>query len=231
MRPWTIRLALETSYVPNIDDTTATPTVCRPGKGPENVNLISILPRPRVAIGLPAGLTFEASWIPPIKVNGAEPNIFGAALGKTMDLGKRGMVLGLRLHATTGVIHAPITCDEEALQETLSECFNGTISDDEYHPNTFGADASIGWSLGGGSFQPFLGGGYNLLHPRFRVNFTNQFGETDRRRVEVDLNRAVLFAGATWFPAPRLGISGQVYSAPSDAVTGRITLSYGFGGR
>jgi hypothetical protein len=231
MRPWSLRVALETSYVPNIDDSTATPTVCRPGKGPENVNIISLLPRPRLALGLPAGLILEASWIPPVTVNGAEPNLFSASLGTTLALGQRGMLLGLRMHATAGVIHAPITCDKDALRDALSECFNGTLSNDEYHPNTFGADASVGWSVGGGRFQPFLGGGYNLLHPRFRVNFTNQFGETDRRRVEVDLNRAVLFAGATWFPASRLGISGQVYSAPSDAVTGRITVSYGLGSR
>ncbi|MEO8294258.1 MAG: hypothetical protein ABI613_02005 [Gemmatimonadota bacterium] len=228
--PWSVQLAIETSYLPNIDDSTATPTICRAGKGPENTDFATLLPRPRLLLGLPGGLSLEASWIPPITVNGAEPNVFGASLGRSFMLGTSGMLLGLRLHATTGVIHAPITCDEEALMDTVSECFNGMLSNDEYHPNSFGADASVGWSLGGGSLQPFLGGGYNVLHPRFRVNFTNQFGQTDRRRVAVDLNRAVLFAGVTWFPVSRFGVSGQIYSAPSDAVTGRITLSYGLGG-
>ncbi|MEO8199554.1 MAG: hypothetical protein ABI679_03435 [Gemmatimonadota bacterium] len=228
--PGTLRIGFDVSYMPNIDDSTATPTVCRPGKGPENVNILSILPRPRASIGLPGGFVLEASWIPPVKVHGAKPNVWGFALGKAFELGNRGMVLGLRLHATTGVVHAPIVCNDDALQDPTSECFGGTRSNDEYHPNTFGADASIGWSLGGGRFQPFLGAGYNLLHPRFRVNFTNQFDQTDRRRVEVDLNRAVLFAGATWFPVARLGLTGQIYSAPTDAVTGRISLSYLIGG-
>ena len=34
LRQWSFRVAVETSYIPNIDDETATPTVCRPGKGP-----------------------------------------------------------------------------------------------------------------------------------------------------------------------------------------------------
>ena len=223
--PWHVRLSVETSYLPNIDDSTATPTVCRPGKGPENVDFGALLPRPRVALGLPSGFTLEASFIPPIKVNEAEPKILGVALGKQFAL--RGMTVGIRAHVTTGVIHAPVTCDEEAVRDPLSECFNGPESNDEFHPNIFGGDASLGWSLGGGRFQPYLGAGFNVLHPRFRVNHTDQFGQVDRRRVEVDLNRAVLFAGASWYPKPRLGVSGQIYSAPADAVTGRVSVSIG----
>ena len=127
--------------------------------------------------------------------------------------------------------NVPIVCNEEALQDPTSECFNGELSNDTFHPNVFGGEATVGWSLGGGRVQPFLGGGMNFLRPRFRVNFTNAVGSTDRRRVEVDLTRAILFGGATWFPLPRLGITGQIYSAPSDAVTGRLTVSYGAGGR
>lgn len=231
MAPWALRFAVETSYVPNIDDSTRTPTICRPGKGPENTNIVDLLPRPRIAMGLPAGLVLEASWIPPVEVNGAKPNLFGFALGRDFGLGKHAMMLALRLHATVGKIDAPIVCNEEALQDPTSECFNGELSNDTFHPNVFGGEATVGWSLGGGRVQPFLGGGMNFLRPRFRVNFTNAVGSTDRRRVEVDLTRAILFGGATWFPLPRLGITGQIYSAPSDAVTGRLTVSYGAGGR
>ena len=229
MSPWSARFSLEVSTVPNIDDETATPTVCRPGKGPENTDFASVLPRPRVHVGLPAALVIEASWVPPIEVNGATPNLLGFALGRSFRLGARGMALGVRLHATAGHIRAPITCDEEALQDPVSECFNGTLSDDKYRPNAFGVEASVGWAMGEGRIQPYVGGGLNLLRPRFRVNFTNQFGQVDNRRVEVDLQRVVVFAGATWFPVPRFGVSGQIYAAPSDAVIGRLALSYGGG--
>lgn len=224
--PWHFRFALETSLLPNVDDETATPTICRPGKGPENTDFATLLPRPRMTVGMPAGFAFELSWVPPISVKGATPNLLGFALGRTFHLGQA-MQLGIRLHATTGQIEAPITCDEEALEDPVSECFNGTLSEDEFQPNAFGADVTGGWSLGGGRFRPFLGAGVNLLRPRFQVHFVNQFGQRDNRKVEVDLERLVVFAGATWFPSGRLGFSGQVYSAPADAVTARLTLSYG----
>ena len=226
IRRWSIRFALETSYVPNIDDETATPTVCRPGKGPENTDFASVLPRPRVSLGLPAGLAMELSWVPPVTINGATPNLLGFSLGRTFALGES-MRLGVRLHATTGKIEAPITCNEEALEDPISECFDGTLSDDRYKPNALGADLTAGWSLGGGRVRPFVGTGINLLRPRFQVHFINQFGQLDDRKVEVDLERVVMFGGMTWFPTVRLGLTGQIYSAPTDAVTGRLTISYG----
>ena len=226
MRPWSFRFALETSYIPNIDDETATPTVCRPGKGPENTDFATVLPRPRAMVGLPAGLAFEFSWVPPIEMNGATPNLFGISLGRTFAMGQT-MLLGVRLHATAGKIEAPVTCDDNALKDPISECFNGTRSEDQLKPNAFGADVTGGWSLGGGRFRPFMGAGINLLRPRFQVHFVNQFGQLDDRKVEVDLQRVALFAGASWFPTARLGLTGQVYSAPADAVTGRVTVSYG----
>jgi len=77
-----------------------------------------------------------------------------------------------------------------------------------------------------GRVRPFLGGGVNLLHPRFQVHFTNQFGSTDTRKVEVDLARGALFGGASWRPASGVTLSGEVYGAPGDAVTGRVLLNY-----
>ncbi|HEX7918487.1 MAG TPA: hypothetical protein VF454_03740, partial [Gemmatimonadales bacterium] len=70
---------LEVSTLAHIDKTTATPTYCRPGKPSENVNLMSVLPRPRVIFGLSDGFTFEASWIPPITVNDVKANVVSVA--------------------------------------------------------------------------------------------------------------------------------------------------------
>jgi hypothetical protein len=224
---WSIRLALETSYIPNIDEETARPSVCRPGKGPENTDFASALPRPRLTVGLPAGIAVEVSWVPPISFNDATANLFGFSLGRAFALGES-IQLGVRVHATTGRIEAPITCDDEALEDPISECFNGTRSEDRYQPRALGADLTAGWSLGGGRVRPFVGTGINLLRPRFQVHFVNQFGQLDNRKVEVDLERLAMFAGMSWFPAARVGVTGQIYSAPADAVTGRFTVSYGF---
>ncbi|MGE0552037.1 MAG: hypothetical protein AB7R55_01280 [Gemmatimonadales bacterium] len=224
-----ISVGIEAVYLPNVDPATATPTVCRPGKGPENTDLLFAAPRPRVSVALGGGLTLEGSWIPPIRLNQVSANLFGIALGWTTALGGTHR-LTLRGHGTFGRVRAPITCDDAALADPLSECYQGTRSDDRYRPNIVGADATVSWSLGGGRVQPYLGAGYNRLMPRFQVDFTNVAGQRDERRVEVDLDRAVLFGGATWWPAGgRLGLSGELYAAPSDAITGRVAVRLAVG--
>jgi hypothetical protein len=218
-----IRAGVVVSTLPNIDPRTRTPTVCRPGKGPENTDLLFAVPQPRLSIGLPGRFLVEASWIPPVRFAGVKANLVALALSRTTTVGG-GLALRTRVHATVGVINAPITCDDAALQDPASECFGGTRSDDAFHPNIFGADLTVGRATEHGRLLPYAGLGYNRLQPRFQVNFTNQQGDTDRRRVEVDLNRLVAFGGATWSLSPRFDLSGELYAAPGDALTVRVAL-------
>jgi hypothetical protein len=223
-----LSVGLEGVYLPNVDPATATPTICRPGQGPLNTDLLFGLLRPRIGLPLPFGLALQASWIPPVRINGVKANLFGLSVGKSF--GKLdGLVAAIRAHGTFGSIYGPITCDDAALSDPVSECFQGTRSDDKYSPNIFGADVSLGWTMAGGKLRPYVGGGYNRLEPRFQVNFTNQFGELDSTRIEVNLNRGVVFGGATWQLADRLGIAGEVYAAPADAVTARLVVRTAIG--
>jgi hypothetical protein len=215
------RAGIELSLVPTVDRETTTPTVCRPGKGPENTELLSLVPRPRLSVSLPAGFALEASWIPPVRIAEVKANLVGVALSHTASLRARGAALTVRVHGTFGVIKAPVTCDDAALADPASECYQGTRSDDAFHPNVFGIDVAVGWSLGR-SLRPYMGAGFSRLHPRFQVDFTNQFDQVDRRKVSVDLNRGVLFAGATWQARRAFEVSGEIYSAPADAITARV---------
>jgi hypothetical protein len=226
MAPGSVRVALEGTYLPNIDETTRTPTQCRPGKGPEHTDFLFAFPRPRITVGLPAGLVAEASWIPPIRLNGVQSNLVGLSLARGVPIGTGGTALTLRAHGTFGRIRAAITCPEEELQNPISECFQGTLSDDHYHPNTFGLEGVLGWSLGQGRVRPFVGAGLNLLRPRFQVNFTNRLGELDDTKVRINLTRGALLGGATWAAGRALALSGEIYGAPGDAVTGRLMASY-----
>jgi hypothetical protein len=221
-------VGLEGASLPNVDPAKATPTICRPGQGPLNTDLLFALPRPRIGLPLPFGLALQASWIPPVPINGVKANLFGLSVGKSF--GKLdGLVAAIRAHGTFGSIQGPITCDDAALADPVSECFQGTRSDDKYSPNIFGADVSLGWTMAGGKLRPYVGGGYNRLEPRFQVNFTNQFGMVDSTRIEVNLNRGVVFGGATWQLADRLGVAAEVYAAPADAVTARLVVRTAIG--
>jgi hypothetical protein len=223
-----VTLGFEAARVPSINAATATPTICRPGKGPENTDLLPALARPRIGLPLPLGLAMEASWIPPFRVNGVKANLFGLALAKSVGH-RDGLAAAVRAHATFGSIHAPVTCDGNALADPTSECFNGTLSDDRYSPNIMGVELSVSWSMARGRLHPYLGSGYNRLQPRFQVNFTNQFGGVDTTQVEVNLDRAVLFGGAAWQLTEHLAITGEIYAASADAATGRLVIRHTFG--
>jgi hypothetical protein len=218
-----VHAGLELVYLPNVDPAIAVPTICRPDKqAPENTDLLFAAPRPRMELGLPAGFALEASWTPPIRMNDVKANLFGVALSRTQALGPRGMLLELRAHGSFGVVRAPIVCDDPALEDPANPCYQGTRSNDAFRPNVFGLAATAGWTLGGGVVRPYLGAGFNRLMPRFQVHRTNRFDVEDRRKVIVNLNRVALFAGATWQALDRVDLSGEIYSAPSDAVTGRL---------
>lgn len=217
------KVGVEVATIPNVDEETRTPTICRPGKGPENTDLLPALFRPRVALRIGPSLQVDASWIPPVRVNGVKSNLFGFALAWNSEVGSK-LTLGARAHTTLGEVNAPITCPEEALDDPSSECFEGTESDDSYKPNIFGADVRLGLGTVESKVRPYAGLGYNRLQPRFQVNFTNSAGEIDNRKVEVDLNRLAVFGGLTWQVGKALGLAGEIYSTPADAVTLRLAF-------
>lgn len=216
-------IAVEASSVPGVDRVTATPTTCRPGKGPEHTDLTPLYPRPRLLLPIPGGLGLELSWIPPLRVNGVRANLFGLSLEKSFGR-PDGVLFALRGHTTFGSLHAPVTCDNEALADPSSECFGGERSDDRFSPNILGVDLRLGGPLARGRLRPYAGVGYSRLRPRFQVHFVNRFGELDQRRVEVDLQRVTVFGGATWALGPRLGLTGELYAAPVDGMSGRVVV-------
>ena len=120
-RPGTVTISLEGTYLPDVSDETATPTTCRPGKGPENVNLVPGFVRPRLAFALANGTYLEISWVPPITINDVKPNLWGFALGRTVPIGKS--TLPADSHATIGSIYAPFVCSSLTWTTPPTDCF------------------------------------------------------------------------------------------------------------
>lgn len=216
-----VQLGLEAATIPNVPDDIATPTICRPGKGPENTDQLPGFVRPRAAVHIGPNLMLEASWLPPVRVSGVRAHLFSVGAGWVAPLSPA-LTVGLRGFATLGEVRAPITCDDQALQDPTSECFNGQESDDQFRPRLFGADVSLAAALAGGRLRPYGGMGYTHLRPRFRVNFTNAVGDTDTTLVRVALDRLAVFGGVSWVPSSRWDVSGEIYSTPADALTVRL---------
>lgn len=214
---------IEVASLPDVPADLATPTTCRPGKGPENTNPIAGMARLRLGLTA-AGWHLSIGWIPPVSLQHVRANLVAFGVARTFDVGG-GWRLAPRLHALVGALHAPVTCSDEAIADPTSECFGGTRSDDRWRPGIAGAELVA--SRPRGRVVPYAGVGYSLLRPRFRVSFTNALGETDRRRVTVDLERVALFAGLSYRAGPWL-VTTEGYGTLSDRLAGRLVVRHGW---
>ena len=114
----------------------------------ENTKLTPAFGRPRITLGLPAGFALEASYLPPVTVGGATPNLASVAVARPMDfiVGRNDVTLALRAHGTFGRVRGAITCPRSALQTTdpVAACYGTQPSRDNFYPGMFGSEGALG---------------------------------------------------------------------------------------
>jgi hypothetical protein len=227
-----IRLGFEMTYVPSPSERIQTPEACHNEKKTENTELSPVFPRPRLTIGLPGGFAVEASYLPPITVADATPNLASAALSYMRPLRRGGagasLDLLLRGHATFGHVRGPITCPAESLQQAdfAKPCYGDAASDDTFKPNMVGGEAALAFTRSDGRLSGYAGGGVTRNQPRVKVHFDYFDGSLDRRPIIVNLTRAAAFAGARYRFGTRIDIATEVYSVPADVTTIRLAAGY-----
>jgi len=231
---WNVRVSFEASYVPSPSRAMQQPEACYGIKKTENTNLSPVFPRPRVALGLPGRLVLEGSYLPPVTVADAEPNLGSVALYRPWRL--RGdddggsLSVLLRGHATFGRVRGSITCPAKSLQQQdpNAACFGTRASSDTYKPNMFGAEAALVKQGAGERWGTYGLVGATALRPRFQVGFQYQGGAFDDTKISVDMNRLAVGAGG-WYRVGRgTAVTGELYSVPADATTIRLGGAYTF---
>jgi hypothetical protein len=234
LSPWRFRVAFEATYVPSPGREMQQPEACYGVRKTENTDLSPVFPRPRVAVGLPGGLVLEASYLPPIEVADAEPNLGSVALSRpfTVRSSEDGSNLSLiiRAHGTLGRVRGSITCPEENIQQSNpgGACYGEEASEDTYEPNMFGGELALAREGAGERWGAYATGGVTLLRPRFQVGFQYLGGTFDDTKIEVDMTRLAVGAGAWYRVANAAAITGELYSVPTDATTFRIGGAYMF---
>jgi hypothetical protein len=234
LRPWQIRVSVEASYVPSPSKEMQQPDECYGIKKTENTNLSPVFPRPRVSLGLPGGLLFEGSYLPPVTVADAEPNLGSVALSRPVRL--RGsetegsLSLLLRGHATFGRVRGSITCPEKNLQQTnpIAACYGNDASSDTYKPNMFGAETGLAKESAGGRWGAYATTGVTWLRPRFQVGFQYIDAAFDDTKISVDMTRFAVGAGSWYRVSTSAAVTAELYSVPSDATTVRLGGAYTF---
>jgi len=229
--PWTIRIGGEGGPIPDPDPAIQVSSVCHTRKS-ENTGLAPFFGRPRLTLTLPKGFAVEASYLPPIEIDEAEPNLGSAAISwmrriRMAPTGNATAVM-LRLHGTVGHVRGPITCPRESLQQTdpLGSCFGTQQSADTFKPTMSGIEGILSTAAWDGRLAFYIGGGENFLRPRFQVGFVDSFGNADSTLIVVNLNRMTMFAGVTAEISSAIDLSAQAYGVREDGVTFRFGGGY-----
>ncbi|HVT38322.1 MAG TPA: hypothetical protein VHE78_04735 [Gemmatimonadaceae bacterium] len=218
-----VKIGGDLTYVPAPAAAITRTDFCYRAKS-EHTGLSPVFPRPRLVLGLGAGFSAEAMYLPPVTVAEATPNMGSVALAWASPAieSMNGIQFTARAHATFGHVKGPITCPRGEIQQTdpLGSCWARKPSEDSYSPNVRGAEASAGSSRG--RVRWYGGAGYSSLMPRFQVGYRAYNGTLDSTRVRVDLTRVTAFAGLAYAATRTLQLSAQLYSVPEDATTGRV---------
>jgi hypothetical protein len=239
--PGALSVAFEVAPVPVPPSGLEQTSYCYAG-AVQRSRLAPALPRPRVTVALPAGLALEGSYLPPVTVADATPNLASLALSATRVVrggaadsaaagSRRGAAVVtamLRAQGTFGSVKGPITCPRSGLQRTdpVGRCYGTEPSHDTFHPDMAGLEGALAAHRGGGRLGVYAGGGVTWLEPRFQVGFRDGNGALDQTRIRVSLTRATVFGGATYRLGRAVDLSAQVYSVPVDATTFRFAAAY-----
>jgi hypothetical protein len=234
LRTGQVRVSFEAAYVPSPSRKIQQPEACYGIKKTENTNLSPVFPRPRVAIGLPGRVVLEGSYLPPVTVADAEPNLGSVALARPWRVSgsdEQGhMDFLLRAHATFGRVRGSITCPKKNLQQQNSgaACYGDEASRDTYKPNMFGGEGALVKEGASERWGAYASGGVTLLRPRFQVGFQYRDGVFDDTKIRVDMTRVAVGTGAWYRVGLAAAITGELYSVPTDATTFRLGGAYTF---
>jgi hypothetical protein len=227
MRAGEVRLSFDATYVPSPSDDITSPDVCYRNDKTENTELSPVFPRPRIAIGLAPGLALEATYLPPITVMDATPNLFAVALAYAHAIGTGGMSYAIRSHFTIGSVKGPITCSPDVIQvdNPAGACYATDPSEDTYKPNMLGFEGALGFG-GNSRLSTYIGAGYTMLRPRFQVGYIDATGNVDDTKIIVNLHRVAAFAGGRFKLSDAVGVTAELYSVPQDITTFRLGGAY-----
>ncbi len=168
VRPWSVELGLESGWIPSLD--AGQRLIGFNGTKEENVNRTPAYLRPRVSIGLPASISLDLGYIPPVRLGGIRPNHLAWSLGRPI-VSRSWWRVGGRVHGQFGNLRGDITCDKETVaagQDPIHNRFGCEApSNDEMRVRAVGLElgsafavgkrlepyATVGWSYFKGEFQ------------------------------------------------------------------------------
>lgn len=213
--PGAVEVGVEAVWIPHLSE--GDRTVGFDGTKPEDLNKLPAYARPRVTIGLPGKLSLTASYVPPLEVEGVEPNLFTLALERVLFQGDA-WGLGARLYGQVGEIEGDFTCTADDLQAPPGAPGNRfgcqEESSDTYDIDYYGFELIGSHRFGQlGAPEVHFGAAASFLDLEFQVDALT-FGFRDRTLQRTDGWTYSLTAGARWPLGERSHFTGEVFYAP-----------------
>lgn len=214
-----LRLALEGDWIPSVSDVQA--TVGFNGTKKEDLNKLPAIGRLRVTVGLPWRFSLTLSYLPPITINGVQPNLFSLALGRPFRL-SRSLTVGTTIYGQVGAVSGDFTCPESAVQagsDPQRNPFGCTAkSHDQTNLNYLGLELSASYRIERArDLEPYATLGVNYMDLAFQVGA--EYADTiDRTRLKTQGATLSITGGLLYPITRRLDIAAEAFYSPLSVI-------------
>ena len=211
-RKWSFEIGLELDSIPQLSEDQW--RIGFNGAKVEDLNRLPAFFRPRVTIGMPAKLSLDIAWVPPVELNGVKANLFAVGLERPF-YANGALVLGGRIYGQIGTIKGDLTC---------------TAEEASYPPgppdNIWGCEAPSEDELSLNHVGFAFTGGYlvkkTMFHWGLAANYMDMEFQVDALTDGI-LDRSLLLAsgwtwsvngGASWKLSQRFSIAAELFYSP-----------------
>ncbi len=222
-RTWSFEIGLELDSIPQLSEDQR--RIGFNGAKVEDLNRLPVFFRPRLTIGMPAKLSLDIAWVPPVKLQSVTTNLFAVGLERPFYTAG-GLVLGGRIYGQIGTINGDFTCTEEEASHPPGSPDNiwgcEAPSDDELTLNYVGLAFTGGYRVKKTMFHWGLAANY--MDMEFQVNALTD-GLLDHTRLLADGWTWSVNGGASWDLSKRFSIAAEVFFSPFEVIRPPSTRS------
>lgn len=213
---WSLSVGLELDTIPRLSEDQR--RIGFGGFKVEDINRLPVIFRPRITVGLPAKVSLDVAWVPPVELRGVKSNLLAIAFERPVYSADP-WSLGLRVYGQIGEVEGDFTCSED--DASFPPGSPGNIwgceapSEDELTLNYVGAAFTGGYRLKKTDFHWGLAANY--MDMEFQVDAVT-YGIIDRNLLLADGWTWSFNGGASWRLGARTRLSAEIFYSPLSVV-------------
>jgi hypothetical protein len=213
IKPRSVEFGVDAGWLPSLDDRQR--LIGFNGVKREDVNRSPAFARPRAVIGLPAQLSLDLGYIPPVRAGGIRANLFSGSLGRPLVAGARWRLSG-RIHGQLGSLSGDITCDAHTVAAGQDPVLNPykceAPSKDSMRMRGIGVELGSAFKISP-RLEPYIAPGWNYFANRFQVD-AHYSGIIDRALLITSGPTFSLTAGVASRLSPKIRIAAEGLYVP-----------------